>query len=284
MAGYAINYLTPTATLGGEVTKGALLAAHHPGPQAVSGVLLGKVCFAVGHLLFVVVGSLLILWQVSLAPALWIPMVLSSALVGAGIVAFLLLQKYGKLGVLIRWLAARGRGGRIVQVAARQMTDVDETLKTFYREQPRDLAVAVGWHFLGNVLGIFQSWLFFALLDQPTSLAAAAGVFILGVWFDLLTFAVPMNVGALEASRIVALKAIGSTSLLGMTYGIALRLAQLFCAGLGLLSHAFLASEPTSGPHAATKGVNSGPRRRLTAPDAKHKIENQYDNELSTYH
>src|SRR6185436_18570091 len=103
------------------------------------GVLLGKVCFAVGHLLFVVLGSILLLWQVSLPPALWIPMVASSALVGAGIVAFLLLQKYGKFGALIRWLAARQRAGRFVQVAARQMTDVDETLKAFYREHPRDL-------------------------------------------------------------------------------------------------------------------------------------------------
>src|SRR5215467_7182124 len=33
MAGYAINYLTPTAALGGELTKGVLLAAHHPGPE-----------------------------------------------------------------------------------------------------------------------------------------------------------------------------------------------------------------------------------------------------------
>src|SRR5215469_3973182 len=34
MAGYAINYLTPTAALGGEVIKGTLLASRHRGPEA----------------------------------------------------------------------------------------------------------------------------------------------------------------------------------------------------------------------------------------------------------
>jgi len=51
MAGYAINYLTPTATLGGEVTKGTLLASAHKGPGAVTGVLIGKLCFGMAHLL-----------------------------------------------------------------------------------------------------------------------------------------------------------------------------------------------------------------------------------------
>src|SRR5436190_23922042 len=41
LAGYAINYLTPTAAMGGEVTKAALLASKHRGPEAVSGVLIG---------------------------------------------------------------------------------------------------------------------------------------------------------------------------------------------------------------------------------------------------
>src|SRR5690348_9918947 len=46
MAGYALSYLTPTATLSGEVAKAALLASNHKGPEAVSGVLIEKVCFA----------------------------------------------------------------------------------------------------------------------------------------------------------------------------------------------------------------------------------------------
>jgi hypothetical protein len=253
MAGYAINYLTPTAALGGEVTKAVLLNTHSRGPQAVSGVLLGKVCFAVGHLLFVVIGSMIILWRVELPAALLIAMILSSVLVSAGIVAFLLLQKFGKLGALVRWLSGVKPGWHPLQTAALQITEVDEALKEFYRDHPRDLGMAVCWHLVGNAVGILQAWLFFRMVDQPASIATAMAAFVLGMWFDLITFAVPLNAGALEASRIVALKSLGGTSLVGMTYGVALRLAQLFCAAFGLASHAMLVSQNGRGGSAEPK-------------------------------
>ncbi|MDB6123402.1 MAG: hypothetical protein JWQ71_2395 [Pedosphaera sp.] len=242
MAGYAINYVTPTAMLGGEVTKAALLASHHEGPEAVSGVLIEKLCFAFSHLLFVALGSLVIVWRIQLPRPLWMAMLFSSALVGAGILAFLLLQNYGKLGVLVRWLATRNIGGRVLQQAAGKITEVDEALKVYYRKQRLALVFAICWHLLGFSVGIFQTWLFFHLLHQNTLLAVAAGTWFLGMWFDLLTFAVPMNLGSLEGSRILALKAIGYDTLLGMTYGLALRLALLFWAGFGLVSYALLAS------------------------------------------
>lgn len=240
MAGFAINYLTPTASLGGEVTKAALLASNHTGPEAASGVLIGKLCFAFAHLLFVVVGSMTILWHIKLPRALWVGMVISSALLAGGMVAFLLIQKYGKLGVVVRWLVARKLGGGLLQRATQNITEVDEALKLFYRERPWDLPLGVCWHLLGNSVGIFQTWFFFHLLNEDASLAVAAGAWVLSLWFDLVAFAVPLNLGTLEGSRIVAFKAVGYDALLGMTYGVALRLSELFWAGFGLVSHGLL--------------------------------------------
>ena len=242
MAGYAINYVTPTATLGGEVTKAALLAAHCRGAEAASGVLVGKLSFALGHLLFVVLGAVVIVWQVQLPGTLLAAMLISGGLVASGVIAFLLLQKYGKLGALVRWLAARKVGGRPLERAARELTAVDEAMKQFYREQPWGLPVAVGWHFVGYSVGIAQTWLFFHLLHQEASWPVAAGVWFLGMWFDLLTFAVPLNLGALEGTRIVSFKAIGYTALAGMTYGIVIRLSQIFWSGFGLAAYAALAA------------------------------------------
>ena len=248
MAGYAMNYLTPTAALGGEVTKAALLASNHRGPEAVSGVLIDKVCFAFAHLLFVIVGSLLVLWRIPLPRALWVGMLLSSALVAGGIVAFLLLQSYGQLGVLIRWLAARRKGNRVLQRTAADITAVDTALRVFYRERPWDLVWATCWHVLGDSIGIIPTWLFFSLLDQHASLGVVAGTWFLSMWFDLLTFAVPLNLGTLEASRIVALKALGYSALLGITYGMAFRLAQLFWSAFGLVSYGLLRVPPSAAP------------------------------------
>lgn len=242
MAGYAINYLTPTAALGGEVTKAALLSSRHSGPEAASGVLIGKVTFALAHLIFVIVGAAILIWRLNMPKTLWVPMLVGGGLMTAGIIAFLLLQKYGKLGAIVRWLAARKSAHRTLQKAAAELTSVDEAMKRFYREQPKDLPLAIGWYLVGYSVGIAQTWLFFSLLHHNASWTVAAGAWFIGMWFDLLTFAIPMNLGTLEGTRILALKALGYTALMGMTYGIAFRLAQLFWAGFGLVSYVPLAS------------------------------------------
>ena len=95
MSGYAINYLTPTATLGGEVTKGALLGFDRSGIEAASGVIIGKLSFVLSQLLFVALGSIVTLWKIDLPKSAWPAMLAASALLSAGIFGFLLVQKYG---------------------------------------------------------------------------------------------------------------------------------------------------------------------------------------------
>jgi hypothetical protein len=62
----------------------------------------------------------------------------------------------------------------------------------------------------------------------------------LGAWFDLLAFAIPLGIGVQEGTRILAFKALGFSLTLGLAYGIALRLQQLFWAGVGLLLYVLL--------------------------------------------
>jgi hypothetical protein len=245
MAGYAINYLTPTASLGGEVTKGALLAARQRGPEAASGVLIGKLCLALGHLLFVILGAALVLWRVKLPGPLWVAMLASGGLMAAGMFIFLGLQKYGRLGGFVRWLAARKFAGPRLRQAAGEITAVDETMKRFYRERPMGLPSAIAWHLVGYSVGIPQTWLFFHLLNQNATWTVAAGTCFLSMWFDLLTFAVPQNLGTLEGTRAVILRAFGYTTLMGVAYGLAIRLAQILWSGIGLILYTRLAS---SGP------------------------------------
>jgi uncharacterized protein (TIRG00374 family) len=257
MAGYAFNYLTPTAALGGEVTKGALLAAHEARQDAASGVLIGKLCFALAHLIFVSCGAILVLWEVNLPRPVWVAMVICGGLLGTGIVSFLLLQKHGKLGTLVRWLAANKPDDHPLQKAAREITAVDEAMMRFHHERPRDLLQAIGWHLVGYTIGIGQTWLFFRLLHNDASWAVAAGMWFLGMWFDLLTFAVPLNLGTLEGTRILAFQSAGYTALIGMTYGLALRLAQICWTVFGLISHAMLARRSVSAEKAIPAATTS---------------------------
>ncbi len=257
MAGYAINYLTPSASMAGEVSRATLLAGEQKGADAVSSVLLDKLMTAVAHLVLAVFGSLFLLWRVRLPLHLWIAMVVTTVLLTGGISIFLLLQKNGKLGGILRWLVAHKLGGRFLAQTAQRMSDVDEALKRFYRERPGDLALSVLWHLLGHSAAILHAWLFLTLLRQPAPLATVASAGFLSLWFDLLTFAVPLNLGTLEGSRIVVFKSLGCPALLGMAYGVAIRIAQVFWACFGLASYSLFAARQG----ASTKAW----RRRFTA-------------------
>ncbi len=234
LASFAINYVTPTATLGGEVVKGTLLSLHHRGPEAAMGVIIGKLSHALSQLLFVVVGSVFILWKIGLPAAGSVPMLVGSTALGAGIVGFMVVQKHGKLGAVVRWLIAHKIGGETLKKAANQINQVDEALKVFYRERPGDFLISILWHVVGMVCSIVKTWYFLFVIAEG-SFFGAAGVFFLGTWFDLITFAIPLGIGVHEGGRVLAFKMLGYNLAHGLAFGIALRLEQLFWAGVGLL-------------------------------------------------
>jgi hypothetical protein len=240
MAGYAVNYFTPTAAMGGEVTRASMIASEGHGAEATSAVLIDKASIAFAHLMLVVSGAFLLAWRIPLPETLKIAMILSGSLLAVGIVLFMLIQKHGLLGAVFRWMRSHHLGGAGIRKLAENTSAVDEAFRLFYRDRRRDLAFSVGWHLSAFMIGIFQVWLFFVLVHQPISLIEISSIWLIGLWFDLLVFVVPMSLGTLEGSRIVTFRAIGFQAVEGMTYGMVLRLGQLSCAILGLLGYAVL--------------------------------------------
>jgi hypothetical protein len=243
MAGHSMNYLTPMAGLGGELTKGALLSLKDRGPEAATGVMIGKLAFALAQLLYVVAGSLLVLRQVHLGGPVIGAILFGGILVGTGILGFFVVQRRGKLGAVARWMVTHRMGGKRLEKAARQISQVDEALQLFYKEQGRDLPLAVAWHVVGMACGILQGWYFLDLLTGTASVPMAAAISVLGNWMDLLGFAIPVDVGILEGTRVVVFTLLGYPSSLGLTYGVAMRLEQIFWAGVGLVIYATFLAE-----------------------------------------
>jgi hypothetical protein len=239
LAGGSINYFTPTATLGGEVVKGTLLFLAHRGPEAATGVIVGKLSYALAQLLFVVLGSMVILSRINLPRGTSTALFLGSILLGAGIVGFLIVQKRGKLGTILRWAVERRLGGRWVEAAARHVTETDRSLKNFYQVYPLGLPYSMMWHGVGFCCSILKTWYFLAFMTGGSSFIAA-GIWFLGTWFDLMTFAVPLGIGVQEGIRVLAFKTLGFSMSLGLTYGVALRLEQIFWAGIGLVFYVVL--------------------------------------------
>jgi uncharacterized protein (TIRG00374 family) len=243
MVGLSINRLTPTAGLGGEVTKGVLLASDRTGPESAAGVIIDKLSYALAQLLFVVVGSVATFPSMHISHEVFTAMLAGTLLLSAGIFGFLILQHQGKLGAFMRLLARHHIGGRHLDGAARSITEVDQKVTLFYRNRPADLPLSIIWHILGMACGILQSFYFLSVLTDQASWTVASGVWFLGTWFNLMSFALPVDLGVMEVARVMVFKAFGLHPVLGLTYGIALRLEQVFWSGVGLLIYAVLTLE-----------------------------------------
>lgn len=240
MAGASINYLTPTAGLGGEVTKSVLLSKNQEGSDAATAVILDKISYGLSQLVFVLAGSTVALWFLELPGFVWAALFFSTALLTGGMILFLLIQKYGKLGAALRWLSVRPPAGKYLSGITRQITEIDARLNYFYTTRPMDLLFSILWHVLGIACGIIQTYYFLVLLSDHPSLSMAVAITFFGIWFNLLGFAIPMDIGVLEATRIISFRIVGLYSALGLTYGIMLRIEQLFWAGVGLMFYAIL--------------------------------------------
>ena len=270
MAGYALNYLTPTAALAGEAAKINLLARCYPGPKAACGVLIEKFCFPFAQVLFVLVGSALLIGHVHLPVSLWVSMLLSVSVVAGGILVFYLLQKHGKLCGIIRWLSKCWPNIPALQKLSEQTSQVDNALRDFYSHQSRNMWRAVGWHLLGYCTGFFQTWIFLHSVERETSLPMVAAIWFLGMWFDLLTFAIPLNMGTLEGSRIIVFQAVGYSALPGMACGLAIRISQIFWSVVGLIIYGCLTAHEQENvtvfvgkaPLLAVGGFNVSGRRK----------------------
>ncbi len=243
MAGYSISYLTPTAGMGGEVAKGVLLASNSTGSDSATGIIVDNLSYALAQLVFVVGGTLVTLPGARMPRSIWVAMLTATTLLGAGMFIFLAMQRYGKLGAFLRWCVVHRLGGRRMEKLAAHLTGVDEKLRFFYQRRRTDLLLSMFWHIAGMALGILQCYYFLLILAGHASWALASGLWFLGTWFNLLSFALPIDLGIMEATRVLAFLIFGLQSSLGLAYGITLRLEQIFWAGVGLLIYAVLAFE-----------------------------------------
>jgi uncharacterized membrane protein YbhN (UPF0104 family) len=120
MAGNAINRVTPTADLGGEVVKVRLLTSALPQAQAVATVLIDKASIALAQMGYLTPGTLYLTGHLPLPVGVQRGVRLSMGLILLGLVGFVAFQRYGLLSKLVRGLGCLNIGqARLHQLSQR---------------------------------------------------------------------------------------------------------------------------------------------------------------------
>lgn len=243
----AINHLTPTATLGGEIVRARLIAPSIGGREAAASVTLAKTAETAGQVTFLTLGLGLVLPFVEkLGGYRWAML----ALVAGAAVGIVLLVR-----LLDRGLFARA--SKRLKWFARYEQDlaaVDARIKDCVRRRPADLARSIGWHTASYAVRLVEVWIILAFLGIRPSWELVLGIEVLSVLIDGIFFFVPAKLGTQEGGKMLIFLALGLPVEKGLALGLVRRGRELVwdAAGFALYALIPVKTENQRAPASAT--------------------------------
>ena len=236
LAGEAINYVTPTAWVGGEPVKAYLLSRRYGIPlgDGMTSVVIAKTTFSISMFFFILLGVLATLagrTSPAAAPLFrWVWVVLPA--LGLLLALFLIVQFLRPFQKGHSFLA-RIMPGWLRHLESK-VQEWDETLARFYRRSPKTVFLSFGFHFLGWIAGVFEVFLILRFVGEPVSLLTAWSIESLWILLKTGAFLIPASLGASEGISLLVCTGLGLSSASGLALALVRRARELSWVGLGL--------------------------------------------------
>ena len=244
VAGDAINYLTPTATIGGEVARTMLLSDACGGEARAISVVTAKATQTLAQAFFITAGLIFIAEKsIRIAAGRWV-------LAGAGASAVALI------------LVARRLKARCGDTPAAWRRVVGTGLVGFVRSHPERVAVSTLLFALAYAWGAVEAYWICRFLLHPVSPVAAFAIEVLSITIDGLLFVVPAKIGTQEGGKVVAFAALGLPGSLGFAFGVVRHIRELVWAAVGILLYGVAVRRGLSSSPTALIGDASAPTAR----------------------
>jgi phosphatidylglycerophosphate synthase len=234
LAAEAFSYLTLRG-IAGEPLKVVLLQQEIDPRVATAAVALERIGYMVGTTLIVGLGSLIAIATLPLSGT-WFRVFRAFA-IAAGVMAVIaglvlsgrgtyLLAVVERLDRALGTSMARGRVGRFVGAVERQLLDL-------VRGNPARLFVLTLATLVAYASMAAEAWIIMRAANVPITFAGALAVETFSRVASFASAFIPANLGALEASSLAAVTAVGAATA-GAPLALARRLRGLFWAGIGL--------------------------------------------------
>lgn len=224
VVGDSVNYLTPSATIAGEVTRASALDNAQPAPVRAAGVVVAKCAQTLAQALFILFGLATVVhgkiaWLAPYEGALRGAAALCAAGL-AGLAAFELLSTRKRTR-----LPPPGSGAKAL------LAHMD----AYFRRHPGRCALAILLFIGGYVWGAFEAYWICRFLGAPVAPEQALAIEVLSIFIDGLLFMVPAKVGTQEAGKTAVFAALGLDPRTGFAFGVVRHVRELCWAGFGML-------------------------------------------------
>ncbi len=238
ISAFAMNYLTPFASIGGEPYKIVAASQWMGARNATASVLNYRLVHIQAHLMVFLTGVFL---AFVLLPAAVVPgAVLTSIAVILLALATLLLAVHRE-GVIERLfdLALRvplaGRALRRFEPRRAAIIEVDRQLNSFHRASPGRYYAALGTEYAARAFSMLEFFIIAAAIGHPVTFATA---FLIGSFSSLVVnvfFFLPFNAGSKEGGLLLIFTALGLPGRIGVAAAVISRVREFVWIGVGLL-------------------------------------------------
>jgi uncharacterized protein (TIRG00374 family) len=236
LAAFGISYFTPGSQVGGEPYRVYLLKnrCSVPGSQAAASVTLDKLFELLAGLIFLITGVIVALGNGLLAE-MPVP---GTILVGLGLLlaslsyVFWLWQGRAPLSSLGERLSAYQPGTRLKRRFIPFLSSTEREISKLLHQKPLEMLSVMGLSVLIPLLMLAEYWLTLTFLGQNFGLGGSL-VALTAARLAFLT-PLPAGVGALEASQVLAMQALGADPALGLGLSLLIRARDISFAGVGL--------------------------------------------------
>jgi uncharacterized membrane protein YbhN (UPF0104 family) len=234
IAGDAVNYLTPTATFGGEFVRSRMLRGYAALTSIVASLAVAKLTQAIGLVAFVALGTVAVVDYVLLPRTLQIGLCLGLGSFAGVLTLCFLWQRRGLFAPVMR--LAEGRSGLARLLPLYQtLQRLDGEITRFHAAGPGPLLLSSACFGLGWGLGAVETYLILLFLDVPTTVERALAIEALTVALNNVLFFVPLRAGIQEANTVLAFTLFGLDPVKGMAFALLCRVRELTWALIGLV-------------------------------------------------
>lgn len=238
VSAFAINYMTPFASIGGEPFKIVAAAQWMGTRNGTASVLNYRLIHMQAHLLVFLTGIALAFFLLP-GGTIATPLLILMTVVLVGL--WLLLLAIHREGVIERLfdLSARlpllGRFARRLEPRRAGLIEVDRQLIALHRANPARYYGALGTEYTARVFSMFEFFIIARAIGHPVSFGSA---FLIGGFSSLvvnLFFFMPFNVGSKEGGLYFIFAALGLPAHLGVAAAVISRIRELTWIIIGLL-------------------------------------------------
>jgi putative membrane protein len=236
MAGDAINAVTPTALVGGEIVRGRMLVGRADMPSVWASITIAKITQTLSQVVLMAGGLALVLADTPLPDGVRRGLFIFLGLLTVGLGLGVVMQRRGLFTAGAALL--RRFGVRLPEGLVERLHHLDQQVVRFYAA-PGPFLWSTTYFLVGWLMNVVETYLVMLFLGMESGWHLALTIEVLSLAIDAALFFVPGQVGVQEGGKVLIFSMLGLPPAKGLALALARRIRELTWAlvGLVILAH-----------------------------------------------